>query len=225
MPPIFVVMKKTHIDIQNNIHDVKSGERDLRDAPLHRDIRELGAILGKVLIEQEGKEFFELEEQLRTLTKSLRSNYAPETKCEIDALINSLDLVKAVKIVRAFLYYFLLSNTADSVHRIRRQGAHAISDGTPQRGSMEEALCQLSNSGHTFDFVMQILNLTKVVPVFTAHPTEATRQTILQKILNISELLLRRETTMLTPDELAFLRKQPPHRNHDTLADERDSDK
>ena len=186
---------------QKNIQDAK-------DAPLHRDIRELGAILGKVLIEQEGKDFFDLEERLRLLTKSLRSNYSLETKCEIDALIDSLDLDKANKIVRAFLYYFLLSNTADEIHHIRRQRAHAISDGTPQRGSMEEAVSELSKSGHTFDFVKQILNLTKVVPVFTAHPTEATRQTILQKLLKISELLLRRETTMLTPDEVSDLRKQ-----------------
>jgi len=211
--PFFLTMKNAPVTSEQNSHDIKSREsqedkRALRDAPLHRDIRELGSILGKVLIEQEGKEFFDLEERFRTLTKSLRSNYSHETKCEIDSLIDSLDPERAGKIVRAFLYYFLLSNTADSVHRIRRQRAHAISDGTPQRGSIEEALCTLSNSGHGLDFVLQILNLTKVVPVFTAHPTEATRQTILKKILNISELLLWRETTALTPDELADLRRQ-----------------
>ena len=63
-----------------------------KDAPLHRDIRELGAILGKVLIEQEGKEFFDLEERLRALTKSLRSSYSQQTKSEIDKLIDSLDM-------------------------------------------------------------------------------------------------------------------------------------
>lgn len=194
--------------MQEEIIQFQRDTQDAKDAPFHRDIRELGTILGKVLIEQEGKEFFDLEEQLRSLTKSLRSNYSLETKCEIDALIDSLDLDKAGRIVRAFLYYFLLSNTADEVHHIRRQRAHAISDGTPQRGSMEEAISELSKSGHAFDFVMQILNMTEVVPVFTAHPTEATRQTILRKILNISELLLRRETMTLTPDELADLRSQ-----------------
>jgi len=188
--------------------DEKRSERDILDAPLHRDIRELGAILGKVLIEQEGKEFFDFEEELRILTKSLRANYSLETKCKIDKLIDSLDIEKAGKIVRAFLFYFLLSNTADEVHRIRRQRAHAITDGTPQRGSMEEALLELKESGCTSDFVREILEMTKVVPVFTAHPTEATRQTILQKILNISELLLRRETTTLTPEELVELRNE-----------------
>jgi phosphoenolpyruvate carboxylase len=193
---------------QQVVWDAKSHERDLRDAPLHRDIRELGAILGRVLIEQEGKGFFDLEEDLRILTKSLRSKYSPETKWKIDALVDSLDLERANKIVRAFLFYFLLSNTADEVHRIRRQRAHAITDGTPQRGSMEEAIIEMKRSGHSLDFVRQVLELTKVVPVFTAHPTEATRQTILQKILNISELLLRREISTLTPDELAELRNE-----------------
>lgn len=136
--------------------------QDPKDEPLHRDIRELGAILGKVLIEQEGKEFFDLEEQLRILTKSLRSNYSSETKCEIDALVDSLDLEKASRIVRAFLFYFLLSNTADEVHRIRRQRAHAITDGTPQRGSMEEAIIELKKSGNSLDFLQQILEERKL---------------------------------------------------------------
>lgn len=179
-----------------------------KDSPLHRDIRELGAILGQVLIEQEGKEFFDLEEQLRTLTKSLRMNYSHRTKRSIDELVNSLDLEKAGKIVRAFLLYFLLSNTADEIHRIRRQRAHAMTDATPQRGSMEEAIIGLGKGGHGLGFVLQILNSMKVVPVFTAHPTEATRQTVLRKMLNISELLLRRETATLTPEELYELRRQ-----------------
>lgn len=193
---------------QKGVQDTQSHERDLLDAPLHRDIRELGAILGKVLIEQEGEGFFDLEEELRILTKSLRSDYSVDTKCKIDALIDSLDLEKASRIVRAFLFYFLLSNTADEVHRIRRQRAHAFIDGTPQRGSMEEAIIELRESGCSLDFVRQVLGLTKVVPVFTAHPTEATRQTVLQKILNISELLLRREISTLTPDELSELRNE-----------------
>ncbi len=183
-------------------------QESAKDAPLHRDIRELGAILGDVLIEQEGKEFFDLEEELRLLTKSLRSNYSEETKSKIDDLIGSLDLERASKIVRAFLFYFLLSNTADEVHRIRRQRAHALTDATPQRGSLEDAFIELSKDGKSFDFARQILELTTVVPVFTAHPTEATRQTVLRKILNISELLMKRETSTLTPDELADLRRR-----------------
>ncbi len=179
-----------------------------KDTPLHRDIRELGAILGRVLIEQEGREFFDLEEQLRSLTKSLRSNFSEEAKEEIERLIQSLDTARAARIVRAFLFYSHLSNTADEIHRIRRQRAHAITDGTPQRGSMEEAIIELSSNGKDKEFVLDILNSMKVVPVFTAHPTEATRQTVMRKILDSSELLLRRETTNLTPDELAGLREQ-----------------
>ncbi len=179
-----------------------------KDAPLHRDIRELGTILGRVLIEQEGREFFDLEEKLRNLMKSLRSNYSDETKTEIERLIHSLDLDKAARIVRAFLFYSILSNTADEIHRLRRQRAHAIADGTPQRGSMDEAIAELAKSGKDERFVLEILSSMRVVPVFTAHPTEATRQTVMRKILDISELLLRRETTTLTPDELAELREQ-----------------
>lgn len=202
-------LRQTYLKTSEETKRAVGGVDDAaKDAPLHRDIRELGAILGKVLIEQEGKEFFDLEEELRALTKSLRSKHSLETKLEIDSLINSLDIEKASKIVRAFLFYFLLSNTADEVHKIRRQRAHALTDGTAQRGSMDEAITNLSREGHSFDFVKQLLTDMNVVPVFTAHPTEATRQTILKKILNISTLLLRRETVALTPDELADLRRQ-----------------
>ena len=187
---------------QDNVYE------NVKDAPLHRDIRELGSILGKVLIEQEGKSFFDLEEELRALTKALRTSHSLDTKLEIDRLVDSLDVKRAAKIVRAFLFYFLLSNSADEVHRIRRQRAHAITGGTPQRGSMEEAVISLAQDGTDLSALIGLMREMDVIPVFTAHPTEATRQTILKKILNISRLLLRRETTALTPEELADLRAQ-----------------
>jgi phosphoenolpyruvate carboxylase len=176
-----------------------------KDAPLKKDIRELGFILGNILKEQEGEVLFETEEKLRALTKSLRTDYDENTRKESIRLINSLSIEEAHKVVRAFSTYFILVNAADEVHRIRRYREIIMQKDIPPENSIEEALLFLKNSsfdsGLNKDEIGEILNCIKIVPVFTAHPTEATRQTILRKILKISQLLFRRELLKNTPEE------------------------
>ena len=176
-------------------------EETEKDAPLRRDIRELGIILGETLIEQEDYSIFETVEKLRSLTKALRTDYQDNTLQEILRLIDTLDSEKATKIVRAFSIYFILVNAADEVHRIRRMRAHILQHDFPQKGSIQDALLQLKKDKYAKDDIEKILDLTEVIPVFTAHPTEATRQTILKKVLNISQLLLKREIKNNTEEE------------------------
>jgi phosphoenolpyruvate carboxylase len=183
-------------------------EESEKDEPLKRDIRELGTILGNILIEQESKELFETVEKLRNLSKSLRTDYSDSTKDEIISLIDTLDLEKAYNVVRAFSVYFILVNAADEVHRIRRQRAHMFSKDRPQKGSIEEALIKLRDNGLSSLAVQEVLNSIEIIPVFTAHPTEATRQTVLKKVLKISQLLLQRETSKYTEEEEEDIKRQ-----------------
>ncbi len=187
----------------NNKYEVDSAQ----DEPLKRDIKELGIILGKVLIEQEDYALYETVENLRALTKQLRSSYNKKIRDEIISLINSLSIEKAYKVVRAFSIYFVLVNAADEVHRIRKQRTNSIKYNTPAAGSIEEALLQLKKENFSEKAVREILNSVEIIPVFTAHPTEATRQTTLRKILRISQLLIQREISTLTAlerEELNF---------------------
>ena len=179
-----------------------------KDAPLKKDIRELGIILGNVLREQEGNELYETEEKLRALTKELRTNYSEEVRKDIISLIDSLSIEQAHKVVRAFSTYFILVNAADEIHRIRRQRAHIIQEDSPQKGSLTDALIQLKNEKLSKSELVKVLNSLEVIPVFTAHPTEATRQTILRKILNISQLLLKKELTNTTLDEDSVIKNK-----------------
>jgi phosphoenolpyruvate carboxylase len=175
-----------------------------KDAPLKRDIRELGFILGNILKEQEGEGLFETEEKLRALTKSLRTDYDEKTRKEILSLIDSLSIEEAHKVVRAFSTYFILVNAADEVHRIRKYREIITQNSTPPENSIEEALQYLKKEPQIIinkNEIEKILNEIKIIPVFTAHPTEATRQTILRKILKISQLLLRRELLKNTHEE------------------------
>ncbi len=179
-------------------------EASEKDAPLKRDIRELGFILGNILKEQEGESLYETEERLRALTKALRTEYDEKIRKEIIALIDSLSIEDAYKVVRAFSTYFILVNAADEVHRIRRYRETITQNSAPPENSIEEALHYLkkdSKAEITKDEIEKILNNIKIIPVFTAHPTEATRQTILRKILKISQLLLKRELIKNTPEE------------------------
>jgi len=179
-----------------------------KDIPLKKDVYELGVILGNVLIEQEGKEFFLLEEKFRFLTKSFRKKYSAKTKQGIDILVKNLSLDETAKIIRAFHTYFLLANSAYEVHRIRRQRAHVIKGRTLQKGSIEDALAKLSKQGRSSRFLINLLETVEVKPVLTAHPTEATRQTTLRKILNISQLLLKSELMLLTEEEKNDIKDQ-----------------
>ncbi|MBR9976504.1 MAG: phosphoenolpyruvate carboxylase [Bacteroidetes bacterium] len=177
-----------------------------KEVMLRRDIREFGAMLGEVLIEQEGQEFFELVERMRNLTKSYRLDGDAETERTIREVVDSLDLERAFKLIRAFTFFFVVVNAADEIHRIRRHRIHLMEDGGAQPGSLREVLEQMSLEGLQAGDLRGVLESMDLMPVFTAHPTEATRQTILRKILHIGELLLRRDTTVLTDDEQEDIR-------------------
>ena len=173
-----------------------------QDVPLKKDIRELGIILGNVLKEQAGISIYEIVEKLRALTKQLRTEYKVEVRNQIIDLIDSLSTEKAYKVVKAFSIYFILVNAADEVHRIRIQRMNELSGNSPQTGSIADALLQLKSMKIKKGLILKTLNDIEIMPVFTAHPTEAARQTILRKILRISRLLLQRELSLNTQDEI-----------------------
>ncbi len=179
-----------------------------KDEALKTDIRELGIILGNILKEQEGEALYETEEKLRALTKSLRTEYRESTRQEIIKLINSLSIDEAYKVVRAFSIYFILVNAADEVNRVRLQRKNIINNDTAVVGSFDYTFKRLSEDKISIKNLERVINSLNVMPVFTAHPTEATRQTILRKILTISQLLLKREVTKNTKDELEEINRQ-----------------
>ncbi|MGE5403059.1 MAG: phosphoenolpyruvate carboxylase [Ignavibacteriales bacterium] len=183
-------------------------EENEKDEPLKRDIHELGEILGSILIEQEDKSLFEAVETLRSLTKTLRTEYSDDIKNQIVRLIDTFSVEKAYKVVRAFSVYFILVNAADEVHRIRRMRVHMLQDDRPRKGSLEEALNILKKKELHPASIQELLNSIEIIPVFTAHPTEAVRQTILKKILRISQLLLQREIRTNTRSEIVDMKEQ-----------------
>ncbi len=170
-----------------------------KDEPLRRDINLLGRVLGRILIEQEGEELFETEEEVRLLCKRLRFDYDPELDEKLRRKIESLSVRDLRRIVRAFSVYFQLVNIAERYHRVRRRRQYESSAGNPpQRASLASALARLKSEGLGQRALQSVLDGMAVGLVMTAHPTEAMRRSIRRKHVSIGEMLESMESPALT---------------------------
>ena len=152
-------------------------------AGLRADVRKLGDLLGESLVRQEGQELLELVEAVRKAVKDGGG----------DDLLSTLSIEQSVQLVRAFSTYFNLANVAEQVHRAR-----VLADARAQGGSwMAKAVDKIAAaqsakvSGHEFSTadVNRWVNELMVRPVFTAHPTEAARRSVLNKLGRVAKLL------------------------------------
>ena len=160
-----------------------------KDAPLKEDVGNLGHLLGEVLREQGGTELFARVETVRLLARDRRRD-DPKAAHELARLVSGLSPEAAAETVRAFSGYFRLVNLAERVHRIRRRREYANRRGAPQPGSLEAVLADLARRQVAASEVRAAVTGLSVVPVFTAHPTEATRTTMLQNEARIARTLL-----------------------------------
>ena len=162
---------------------------------IRRDVRLLGDALGQVLIEQEGESFLATEEHVRAAARQSREVGDPSIVREA---VRALEPESQAKMLRAFALYFQLANAAEQHHRIRRrrEDEHA---GIVTRESLEEAFELLA--GVPEEELHTRMAGISVELVLTAHPTEATRRTLLQAHVRIAEMLTELDDAMLTPRE------------------------
>ncbi len=159
----------------------------IKEAPLRRDVRSLGILLGRVLVEQAGTKLFDTVERLRRLLIQHREQAAKNEGS--DALLSeakgevaSLDVALAYRVTKAFAAYFELTNLAETNHRKRRRRAAELhTDEPPLPGSFRGTLLRMKQAGVTLEQALAALGETEVQPVFTAHPTEITRRAVLLK--------------------------------------------
>ena len=180
-----------------------------KELPLREDIRLLGRILGDTLREQEGEGVFDLIERTRQNAIRFRRDRDPEAKRELEAMLNKLDPVRTIAVVRAFSYFSQLANIAEDQHHNRRRRAHLIAGSPPQEGSVALALSRAGAEGVTAEQVSAFFRSALISPVLTAHPTEVQRKSILDCQLEIARLLTERDRLQLTPEEMT--------RNEDAL--------
>lgn len=146
-------------------------------AELRADVRRLGDLLGETIARQEGQSLLDLVEQVR---QAVREDSPAGAN-----LLAKVNVDDSIRLVRAFNAYFHLANVAEQVHRARalaqergsgeswlQRASHRIADQKISRDELARAVASLS-----------------VRPVFTAHPTEAARRSILSKLATIAGLL------------------------------------
>jgi len=165
------------------------------DRPLHEDTRYLGAVLGNVVRRLQGEATFRAVEDLRVQSRARRRGEpgAPTLETMLSR-VDALPLELAGPVARAFTLFFFLLNTAEQVHRVRRRRAYEHDQGEKaQPGSFRWVFERLAAEGKTPADVRELLRGLEVRPVLTAHPTEATRRTLLALQSRLSEALLRRQ--------------------------------
>jgi phosphoenolpyruvate carboxylase len=158
------------------------------DAPLRRDVRLLGDLLGRVMVEQEGDALLAREEEIRHVSRRARETGDPEVRAELARAVGALDLDEQTKILRAFTLYFQLANIAEQHHRIRRRRDVGRVEAAP-RESLADAIARLREAGIDDEALVEAAADVSLELVLTAHPTEATRRTILQSQARLGALL------------------------------------
>ena len=153
------------------------------DAGLRSDVRRLGDLLGQTLVRQEGPELLTLVEEVR---KAVREGSGAE-------ILANLSIKDSVQLVRAFSTYFHLANVTEQVHRARVLAEARATGGSWLARAVdriEEALeAQIPGHELTKEDIAQWVSTMSVRPVFTAHPTEAARRSVLNKLGSIADLL------------------------------------
>jgi phosphoenolpyruvate carboxylase len=201
----------------DRLAELEARDFDAKQAPLRRDVRSLGALLGQVLREQVGDELFAQVENLRRASIARRE---AELAGDLDSARRYLDEALALthaaaadpanahQLARAFAFYFELINLAETNHRKRRRRAALLEDGAPQRGNFRGTLRRLREAGFGREAVLDLLARICITPVFTAHPTEVARRSVMFKRRRISDLLEQLDRLAVPGAELGSLERE-----------------
>lgn len=157
---------------------------------LRNDVKKLGNILGEILVHHGGIPLLDKVEAIREKTINLRKNYNEELYQSLKEEISLLKPPMRQQVSRAFSIYFHLVNIAEQNHRIRRQRQYQLEDeGSLQPTSIESAVATLKESNFSEEAIQDVLNNLSIELIITAHPTEATKRTVLETQKRISALL------------------------------------
>ena len=168
-------------------------------AHLRTEIRALGNALGRVITRLEGQETFDTVERLRLRAKASRAD-EPRAADDLAAAVAALTPAQAFNQAMAFTLYFELVNLAEEnfrvhllrVRRAARLAAASPGDARPIRESIEAAVLELKNRGVAAEAMQAIVDRMHIELVFTAHPTESKRRTLLTKLGRLGQLLRQR---------------------------------
>ena len=148
------------------------------DKALRSLVRTLGGILGEVVKENAGSQVFDAVEVLRNGYIDLHLNPDDEKAKQLQAHINSLEISTLTNVIRAFNSYFTLINIAEELYQHIDRRQKVKQGGTLWRGSFDQAIRDVSQNSNAQ--ITELIKEFEYRPVFTAHPTEIKRRTVLE---------------------------------------------
>ncbi|MGI4894775.1 MAG: phosphoenolpyruvate carboxylase, partial [Janthinobacterium lividum] len=178
-------------------HDVLSADgvsSDEGHAALRASVRRLGELLGASLTRHEGSDLLDLVEQVRALARE------PDDGAKLAALLGGVDDATAIVLARAFTAYFQLANASEQLHRGLELSRQSIGGLPPVLARLAEALrAGEADPAET----AEILGRLQLRPVFTAHPTESSRRSVLDLLLRITSIVEESEDPRQRPADAA----------------------
>lgn len=172
-----------------------------RNRPLRDDVRMLGNLLGETIRRLDGQDIFDKIERIRQLAKEMHQRRDAEISPELDGILSGLSLNEAALVIKAFLTYFDLINIAEQIHRLRRHAEHDQSAVAGSQPGSLNALFTLVDKQQQSSHLLKALLQLDIQVVFTAHPTEIMRRTVLLKQLDMATYLYRKDHGPLTRAE------------------------
>lgn len=160
--------------------DIIPGDKELR-----RRVKLFGDLLGRVLHSQAGGQVLKAVETLRKGFISLHRRENPRARQRLMRLIDRLDPETLTHVLRAFNAYFSLANIAEEASQHRQRRRMMQGGGPLWTGSFDETLRWFYMQGISAEELQSLFNRLLFIPVFTAHPTEAKRRTIMQALRRI----------------------------------------
>ncbi len=177
---------------------------------LQEKVRQFGELLGEILREQEEPAVYAAVEKLRKGYIQLRKKDDANQRADLMQFIADLEVTLLEKVVRAFNTFYLISNIVeeDFQHRERRRVVQESAGQKLWKGSARRTILELKEQGITAPELQFLLNEMRYVPVFTAHPTEARRRTMMDIQRNIFLIIDQMDAPALGEDERASLMRQ-----------------
>lgn len=171
-----------------------------KDTALREDVHALGGLVGEVLRDQGGERLFDAVEGDRLAAIGRREGKA-DSAALLVARTAGREAGEARDLIRAFSAWFEVVNLAERVHRVRRRREYLLQNDRPQPGGIGDCMYRLKRAGYDAQQVLELLSGVTIYPVFTAHPTESMRRTILRKHQQIADMMIERLDPTLTSFE------------------------
>lgn len=171
-------------------------------APLREDVRLLGNLLGETLKEQAGQDLFNQVEQIRALSKGARDGQV-EAEKELGLLLSSLADNEILPLTRAFTHFLNFSNIAEQYHVVRSRRQSEFDESLPSPNPLDHLFEKFKEKEISPETLYQQICELKIELVLTAHPTEVSRRTLIQKYDGINDCLHKFDQQKLTPRERA----------------------